>query len=163
MKIFGMLLVAASLVVLMPACGNGGSKARTNSIAIAKAKVTVNEITKPVKTAKGIPARIFEVTPEGSAEASSVNMPADAETPKTNKCLVVVVGDASVPVEIIDARTAKIGGKEIRLDLIVIGPVVLVSAVRPANAVAASGISVEAVMKMIDSGKLDIPAADTLP
>ena len=163
MKIFTVLASAACLAVLMPACGKGGSKERANSITVAKAKVTVSEISKTVKTSKGTPVRIFEVTPEDSAEASSVNMPADAEKPKSSKCLVIVVGDTSVPVEIIDARTAKVGGQEIRLDLIVIGPVVLVSAVKPANAVAASGISVEAVMKKIDSGTLDIPAADTLP
>lgn len=163
MKIFSVLVAAASLVVLMPACGKGGSTERANSIVIAKAKVTVNEIKKPVKTAKGTPVRIFEVTPEVAAAATG-NVPTDATVPKSNKSLVAVVGDTSVPVEIADAFTATVGGKKVRIDLMVIGPaVVLISATKPANGIAAQGISLEDALKKIDSGTLDILAADTLP
>jgi hypothetical protein len=166
MKIIGMLVAAVCLAVLMPACGKSGSKQRANSIAIAKAKVTVNEIKKPVKTAKGTSIRIFEVTPEASADASPAmgNMPTGTETSKSNKSLVAVIGDASVPVEITDALTAVVGGKQVRIDLVVIGPaVVLISASKPANGIAAQGISVDAALKKIEGGTLDIPQADTLP
>jgi hypothetical protein len=166
MKRICVMAVAVFLTFLMPACDNGGSKGRAASLAVAKTKVTVNEIKKTVKTAKGTPMRIFEVTPDiPVAPASEMPPPPRGVVLTTsNKSLVAVVGDASVPVEIIDAHTATIGGKKVRLDLMVIGPaVVLVSATHPANGVAVRDISVDDALKKIDGGVLDIPAADTLP
>ena len=164
MKRFCTVVAAVVLAILMPACGKSGSKHRAASIAATKVAVTVNELKMPVKTAKGVPVRIFEVTPEMPATVATGNLPRGAEPAKASKSLVAVVGSASVAVEIPDASIAMVGGKKVQLNLTMIGPaVVLISAASPEKGCVVPGIPVEEAMKKIASGTLDVPAADTLP
>lgn len=165
MKTPWMIAGICGLALLMAACGSNNKAAKESTKAVMEAAVTVNDISTPVKTAKGTPVRVYEVTP--ASEASTVTKPLpgmEGTVAQTNKSLIAVVGDSSVTVDIPNARIIMIGGKSVTTDLVMVGPtVLLVSATNPAGGCTAVALPVEDVLKQVKAGKLNLPEADKLP
>jgi hypothetical protein len=91
---FGLCGLACAALVLT-GCGGSKSEVKGGDVARAKASATLEEAG-TYKTKAGKPVRVFKVVLQNNA----------------GEHLVMVVGDASVPVTMKDASTIDVGGKE---------------------------------------------------
>jgi hypothetical protein len=150
------IVMIACLTIAVSGCGKS-KVAASSSIALAEAAVTVKEVMTTAKTPKGEPVRLYEVTP-AAATAAQPGMPA-AATPRS---VIVIVGDAAIPIEICNARHVKVGDKKVEVNLMLVGPaVVKIGAAAPgAGSRVLLDVSVDELLKKAASGKLDIGELD---